>query len=506
MTADTVSPVRERAGKKAWLALAILVLPTWLLGLDVGVLHLAAPQLNADLQPSSTQLLWILDIYGFMIAGFLVTMGTLGDRIGRRRLLLVGAVAFAIASVIAAYSVNAEMLIVSRALLGVAGATLMPSTLALISNIFANPGQRTLAIGVWLVNFMSGIALGPVVGGVMLEFFWWGSVFLLGVPIMVLLLVLGPILLPEYRDENAGKLDLPSVGLSLAAFLPLIYAMKEFAKSGFELQTLLILAVGVVMAWVFVRRQKSLTSPLLDLTLFKNRSLSAALSVHLIVHIAFSFLMVLLQYFQLVGGFSALQAGLLILPGLAGNIVMSMLAPFLVRYIRPATVIVASLLMAVVGFYLYTTASPDGGVSVLVVGSIFMFVGVAPAMVLGTDLVVSSAPPNRAGSAASLAETGAELGIGLGIAIFGSILTAVYTAQMAGVDLPSDVGEQARESLPQAHNAVEGMSSGVAEQVLEPAREAFASGLGTSSWIMILPVLIAAAVAAVALRHVRKSR
>lgn len=323
---------------------------------------------------------------------------------------------------------------------------------------------------------------------------------------MVILLALGPILLPEYRDEQAGKIDLVSVALSLVAFLPLVYGMKEIAKSGVDLQTVAIMAAGALGGWIFVRRQRRLSSPLLDLTLFKNRSLSVALSVHLIVHIGMSFLMVLLQYFQLVGGFSAFQAGLLILPWLAGNIAMAMLSPYLVRFVRPARLIASSLLLAVAGFYLYTRVTGEEGLSLLIVGSIFMFVGLSPAMVLGTDLVVSSAPRNRAGSAAALAETSAELGIALGIAVFGSILTAVYTAQMAEVEIPDYVGAEARESLPQAHSAAEGLPVDVAEQLLGPAREAFTQGMGYGAWVVIPALLIMAGLAKVALRHVGKSQ
>src|SRR6266496_6056794 len=196
-----------RATHREWLGLAVLALPTLLLSLDVSVLYLALPPLSADLHADSTQQLWILDIYSFLLAGFLVTMGTLGDRIGRRRLLLGGAAAFGIASVLAAFSTSAGMLIAARALLGLAGATLAPSTLSLIRSMFADPRQRTVAVGVWISSYSAGGAIGPLLGGVLLEWFWWGSVFLLAVPVMALLL-LGPVLLPEYRDPEAGRLDL----------------------------------------------------------------------------------------------------------------------------------------------------------------------------------------------------------------------------------------------------------------------------------------------------------
>src|SRR6266542_6352390 len=200
--------------------------------MDLTVLYLALPKLTADLHPTSTQLLWITDIYGFFLAGLLITMGTFGDRIGRRRLLLTGAVAFGTASLLAAFSSSAEMLIVARALLGVAAATLAPSTLSLIRNMFVDERQRTVAVGVWIASFSVGAAIGPLVGGVLLQFFWWGSVFLAAVPVMALLLVLGPVLLPEVRDPAPGRLDLASAVLSLLAVLALIYGLKLIAAAG----------------------------------------------------------------------------------------------------------------------------------------------------------------------------------------------------------------------------------------------------------------------------------
>ncbi len=257
----------------------MLALPTLLLALDMSVLFLALPHLTANLHADSTQQLWIMDIYGFMIAGFLVTMGTLGDRIGRRRLLMIGGAAFAAASLLAAFAPTAELLIGARALLGIAGATLMPSTLALISNMFRDARQRGMAIAVWMSCFMVGSSIGPVVGGVLLEMFWWGSVFLLGVPVMVLLLVTTPILLPEFRAADAGKLDLVSVALSLLAILPGVYGLKEIAKDGWAVPPVAAIVVGVAFGTAFVRRQRHLSTPLLDLTLFRNRSFSATLGV-----------------------------------------------------------------------------------------------------------------------------------------------------------------------------------------------------------------------------------
>ena len=300
----------SRAGRREWVGLAVIALPCLLYSMDLTVLNLALPALTADLRPSPTQLLWIVDIYGFLVAGLLITMGTLGDRIGRRRLLFVGAAAFAGASLLAAFSTSAEMLIVARALLGVAGATLAPSTLSLISNMFADAQQRTVAIGVWIMSFSVGGAIGPLVGGLLLEYFWWGSVFLLAVPVMVLLLAVGPRLLPEYRDPGAGRIDLPSAALSLVAVLLVIYGLKQMAQNGLGWVPALSIVAGLVLGTAFVRRQRSLDVPLIDLGLFRVPAFSAALVVNLLAFfVAFGAFLSIAQYLQLVVGLSPFEAG-----------------------------------------------------------------------------------------------------------------------------------------------------------------------------------------------------
>src|ERR687890_1230271 len=271
---------QPRAGRREWLGLAVLLLPTLLIVMDLTVLHLAVPHLSAELQPSSTQLLWIVDIYGFMIAGSLIAMGTLGDRIGRRKLLLIGAAAFGLASVLAAFSTSAEMLIAARALLGVAAATLAPSTLSLISNMFRDPSQRTVAIGLWVTTYSAGAGIGPLAGGLLLERFWWGSVFLISVPVMVLLLAVGPRLLPEYRDPAPGRFDLPSAALSLVSVLAVIYGIKRIAEGHVGTGPGLSIALGVIPGATFLRRQRRLTDPMIDLRLFKAPAFSAALAAN----------------------------------------------------------------------------------------------------------------------------------------------------------------------------------------------------------------------------------
>ncbi|NGN70151.1 MFS transporter, partial [Streptomyces sp. A7024] len=435
-----MSATAPAAGPREWAGLAVLALPTLLLALDVSVLHLAVPHLTAELQPGGTQLLWIVDIYGFMIAGFLVTMGTLGDRIGRRRLLLTGATAFGAASVAAAYAPSAELLIAARLLLGIAGATLMPSTLSLISNMFRDARQRGFAIAVWAAMFSVGVAVGPIVGGVLLERFWWGSVFLLGVPVMALLLVAGPLLLPESRDPRPGRIDLPSVVLSLLAMLPVTYAIKELAH-GVDTGALLALAAGVAAGIWFVRRQRQLADPLIDVRLFADRTFTSALVILLVgtLTVGGVYLFVA-QYLQLVAGKSALESGLWLLPSAVALIASSMASPLLARRFRPGRLIGSSLLVSALGYLLLTQVGADSGVGMLVAASVLLEVGFGPVIALGTDLVVGSAPAEKSGSASAISETGTELGVALGVAVLGSVGAVVYRGQV-GDALPAEAGE-----------------------------------------------------------------
>ena len=422
-----------RAGTREWLGLAVLALPTLLLALDITVLNLAIPHLSADLRPGGSELLWIVDVYGFMIAGFLVTMGTLGDRVGRRRLLLFGAAAFGAASAASAYASSPEMLIAGRTLMGVAGATLMPSTLSLISSLFSDARQRGVAFGVWAAMFSTGIALGPVVGGLLLEHFWWGSVLLLGLPVMLLLLVVGPLLLPEARDPTAGRIDLPSVALSLAAMLPAVYGIKKLATHGLDLTAVSALAVGVAAGLIFVRRQRRLAAPLLDLTLFTRPGLRGALLVQFVaIGTVAGVYLFITQYLQVVAGLSPMRAGLSLLPAAAVLVIMSLVAPRLSGRFGAGPVLAAALAVGAAGYLVVSLVGVSGDAGLLLAGFVLVYAGTGPVMALTTDLAVGTAPQERTGAASALSETSSELGGALGIALLGSLGAAVFRS----FDLP----------------------------------------------------------------------
>ncbi|MFD8014043.1 MFS transporter [Streptomyces sp. NPDC058955] len=506
---SVISPVGARplAGRRERAGLAVLALPTLLISLDQSVLFLALPHLVESLRPTGTQSLWIMDAYGFLIAGFLITMGALGNRIGRRRLLLVGAVAVASTSLLAAYATSAEMLIAARALLGVAAATLMPSTLSLINSMFHDPGQRGRAIAVWAGCFMAGTALGPVVGGLLLERFWWGSVFLLGVPVMLVLLVAGPRLLPEYKEPGGGRLDLVSVVLSLAAVLPVIHGLKELARHGWAVVPLLTLVGGVAVGAVFVARQRRIEHPLLDLGLLRGRGFAAALAVLLVSMIATagSYLFIT-GYLQLVAGLSPMEAGLWMVPSAVASIVAAQLAPTLARRFPVHLVVAGGLLVAALGYGLLVLVGPAGGMPLLVAGFVAAFFGGGPIGALGTALVVGSAPPERAGSAAALSSVCGDLGAALGVALLGSLGTAVYQGT---VTVPEGVSPQLAEAVRNGADsalvAAQSLPAGTAEtagRVLDAAREAYTNGLNAAGAVC---AVIAVASAAIALTTLRKA-
>ncbi|MER5840459.1 MFS transporter [Streptomyces prasinus] len=487
-----------RAGRREWTALTVLMLPLLLVSMDVSVLYFAIPEITADLAPSGTQQLWIFDIYGFVLAGLLMTMGSVGDRVGRRRLLLLGAVAFGAASLAAAYADSAETLIAARAVLGIGGATLMPSTLALVRSLFTDAGQRTQAIAIWSAVMTAGVALGSVLSGVLVEFFWWGSVFLVNLPAMALLLALGPVLLPESKDPAPGRFDWPSVPLSMAAVLPLVYGLKEIPSKGWNVQYVVAVTVGLLFAALFVHRQRTALSPMISPALFRGRGFAPAVVLNVITLFGMmGSAFFTTQYLQSVLGMSAMEAALW---ALVPSVPVGFAAPFAARLVRRGVervhVVTAGFVTAACGFVPLTLVDTDSLVPVLA-GCGVLASGVTMVVSQITDLALGAAPVERAGSASSLMETGAEFGGALGMAVLGSIGTAVYRH-----GVPDTAPAAARETLGGALAVADRLPGPAGDALAAAAREAFAQGMQAAA-IAAAGVLAAGAVlAAVTLRGV----
>lgn len=468
------------AGRKEWSALCVLMLPLLLVSMDVSILYFAIPFISQDLEPSATQQLWILDMYGFVLAGLLITMGALGDRIGRRTLVLGGAAVFGAASVAAAYTHSAELLIAARALLGLGGAALMPSTLALIRNLFRDKRQRAKAVTLWTAVMTTGISLGPVVSGLLLEHFWWGSVFLINLPAMALLLALVPFLVPEFKSPQPGRFDLLSATLSLAALLPVIYGIKELAQHGYEPLPALGLTSGLVLGFAFVHRQKRLAHPMIDLGLLSRRSFGGPLFANLLAMFATVGMAVFLtQYLQSVLGMSPFKAALWsMLPAVSMAVTAPTAAALAQRFDR-AYVMGGGFLISACGFLWLTQVHTDTALWVTLAAASVYAGGLVAAMTLANELALGAAPPERAGSAAAVLESGQELGGALGMAILGSIGAAVYSRDMADA-LPADVphSDAVRETLGGATTVAAHLPSRTADMVLTAARDAFTHGMG----------------------------
>lgn len=490
-------PLHEKttaAGPREWAALAVLTLAIMLLAVDGTVLALAVPALSAALEPSATQLLWIGDIYSFALAGLLVTMGNLADRIGRKKLLLIGAVGFGLASALAAFSPTAEVLIAARALLGISGATLMPSTLSIIRQIFVVPAQRTRAIAVWAFGAMGGAALGPLVGGVLLENFWWGSVFLINLPVMAVLLITGILILPESKNPNAGKIDLLSAGLSIAAIVPVVYAVKQVFGYGITIAGIVSLLIGLASGFAFWRRQRKLTDPMLDIELFKVPAFTGAIvATGLSVFALSGLLFFFSQYLQLVRGFGPLQAGVAELPITIAAMSVVLFVGWVSTKLGIGRSVGLGLILGGLGFVFLAIAEGLDNYLWLAIALGATGLGTGLAMTLATDAVVASAPRARAGAASSLSETAYELGVASGIAVLGSMLTTFYRRNLPDLEtLPEQVRYGVTDSLAAGSRLLQ---TGGFDTFLDEARHAFTVAMQTTSLVAAV-VLFAAGVLA----------
>jgi len=489
-TTEPIQPARL-ARPRDWAALAVLMLPVLLTSIDNTVLSFALPQVTADLRPTGTQLLWIVDLYPLMLAGFLIAAGSLGDRVGRRRLLVLGAVGFGVASLVAAFSTTPQMLLGARALLGFFGAALMPSTLSLIRNIFEDAAQRRVAIATWAAMFSGGAALGPILGGWLLEHYWWGSVFLINAPIIVAFVVLALVLLPESRDPSPGPIDVPSIVLSLTAMLPLTFAIKKAAESGITDVVVLAVVVGVASVLAFVRRQRRLVHPMIDLALFRNRVFTGAITANLLSLMGFAgFMFFAAQFLQLVMGLSPLASAVALLPGLVVTVLAGFVAVRLVRHVPVHLVVAGSFVLSAAGYAIAAFGDPTTG-SIMLAFAV-LGIGIGLAETLTNDLMLAGVPAHKAGAASALSETAYEIGAVLGTAVLGSVLTQTFRRELQVPAYAEDATGHTFETLGGTLERAALFPNEIGESLRASAIAAFDHGVQLTSAAAILVALTAA--------------
>lgn len=490
-----------RVGARGWAALVVLMLPVLLVSVDNTVLSFALPEISTALSPSGVEQLWIIDVYPLVLAGLLVTMGTLGDRFGRRRMLLIGATGFALVSALAAFAPTAALLIAARALLGLFGAMLMPSTLSLLRSVFQNREQRRLAIAVWAAAFSAGSALGPIIGGVLLEHFAWGSVFLIAVPVLIPLLILAPVLVPESKDPNPGRIDPISIAMSMATMVPVVYAIKEFAVQGVTPLGVILVVLGVGMGVLFVRRQLRAEIPMLDMALFRRGMFSGAILVNLLSVVALvGFLYYVSQHLQLVLGLKPVDAGLALVPGMAMMIISGLTVVPIARRVRPEILVPAALAFSLAGYLVVAFTTHAHGVAPLIVAFVLLGIGIGAAETVSNELILAAAPPAKAGAASAVSETAYELGAVLGTTILGGIITAFYRSSLVVPDgVPAALADRAQETLAGAFSVAEQLPAALGQALQQAAADAFGTGVMVTSLIGGALVICAATIAALTL-------
>ncbi|WP_018157429.1 MFS transporter [Demetria terragena] len=484
-TAPTQSPPRR------WAGLAVLASSLLVVVMDMTILNVAIPALSADLRPSSLELLWIVDIYSLIIAGLLVTVASLGDRWGRHRMLIAGYSVFGLASTLVLFVDSATGLIAVRALLGLGGAAIMPSTLSMIRGLFPNPRERATALGIWGGTAAVGSALGPIVGGVLLEHFSWHSAFLVNVPIMMAAVVGAVILLPPSRSSRPAPLDPVATVLSMVGMVALVYAIKELGKDGLATAPALLLSVGLVALAAFVRRCLTRPEPMLEIRLFKGRGFTAGVTAAFVTSLAMAAVLLLgAQWLLLVRGFSPVEAGLAMLPAAIGGAIGSPIAPTVASRIGARAVLSGGLALGGIGFLMLFIAPEP--LTYSWVAAAFVFVGVAmSSLAVGSAVIMAGAPADKAGSAAAIEETSYEVGAALGVAILGSLGAALYRGHLdpaALAGLPAGTVSDIRESLGGALEVAGGLGN-AGDAVTVTAQSAFTSsltGVGLAGGVVML--------------------
>jgi EmrB/QacA subfamily drug resistance transporter len=484
---------------RRWQALVILAVSLLVVSIGNTILNVALPTIQEELSASASQLQWIVDGYLLVFAGLLLTAGGLGDRLGRRRALLFGLVVFGLASVAASLSTSAGQLIAARALMGVGAAAIMPTTLSVITNIFPDD-ERPKAIAIWSAIAGSAVAIGPVLGGWLIEAADWHVIFLVNVPVAVACIAGALALVPESRDEHSHRLDWAGAVLSIAALSALIWALIEAPERGWASATILAaFGAAALFAALFVAWERHTAHPLLDVSVFSNRRFSAAsASIALTSFALIGVLYFLTTYLQSVLGLSALDAGLRMLAIAFGIMVAAKSSVRLVARLGAKVAVAGGLALVAVAFVLLAGCKADTGDPQLVAVLATMGLGMGLVMAPATEAITGSLPPNRAGVGSAMNDVTREVAGSLGVAVLGSVLASAYSAGIAGaVDgLPPDAAARASDSVGAAHEVAAGLGGESAAALASAANQAFVDAMSTTASIAAAVALAGAVVAA----------
>lgn len=483
-------------GSKRWLALSVLCVSLFAIVLDNTIVNVALPTLVRDLQADISGLQWVVDAYTLVFAGLLLLAGTLGDRYGRRRTLMIGLGVFGAASAAAAFAGGVDQLVLARAVMGAGAAFIMPATLSLLTNVFTDRRERAMAIGIWAATAGAGVALGPVLGGVLLDHFWWGSIFIVNVPVVAVALLAAPRLVPESRDPSSRRIDWLGAGLSGVGLIALVWAVIEAPSKGWGSAAVLValgLAVGSLLA--FVVWQRRATEPLLDVRLFRNvRFTAASLTIMVLFFALFGFLFLSTQYLQFVLGYSPSAAGIRMLPYAGAMIVAAPLSARLVSRFGVRRVVTAGMVLFAGGLAVAATVTTATGYDRLALAMLAMGVGMGLAGTPATESIMSSVPPDRANVGSAVNDTTRELGGALGVAVVGSIVSSLYGSRLDGAlpdGVPAPLAAAARESV----GAATQMTGRAGTAVADAAREAFVVAMSRGTLVVAAMAALGALIA-----------
>ncbi|MFG2575538.1 MFS transporter [Streptomyces sp. NPDC048481] len=484
MSGTTTAAARLRrrtagAGANRWVVLVVLCVSLLLVAVDATVLHVAVPAVTEDLRPDGIELLWIVDTYPLVCASMLILFGTLGDKVGRRRILLLGYALFGVASALAAFAGSAQTLIAARALLGVGGAMIMPATLSILRQVFPDRRERALAVGIWSAVAAVGAAIGPLLGGFLLEHFWWGSVFLVNIPLMLVSLPVGRLLLPESRGAGDGPWDVVGALMAAAGLFGVVLGVKRLGGGELGPFTVVPLAVGAVLIVLFVRRQRRRTHPLVDLGMFARPAFSTAVGCIVLAMLALVGLeLIAAQYLQLVLGLSPLETGLRLLPLTFAAMAAGLAGARLLRGFGPRRMVCGGFLLTAAAVLVLTAMGGSDNAGLLLSGFLLLGFGLETTLFAAYESMLSEAPQEQAGGAAAIGETSYQLGAGIGIALLGTVMNAAYAPGLSSVPgVPASASAAAGHSLGEAYEVAGQLGGPAGAALRHVAKDSFVHGL-----------------------------